>query len=150
MEAVLRPLAIYFCLLIIFRITGKRSLGEITSFDLVVLLIISEAVSQSLLASDGSMTAGLIAAITLLLVDVVFSLLMLRFPRLARLAEDEPVVLLSGGKVHQERLRGERVCVSEILEAAREHGLERLDQIKLAILERRGTISIIPAEGKGS
>jgi uncharacterized membrane protein YcaP (DUF421 family) len=148
MNAVLRPLAIYFCLLIIFRITGKRSLGEITSFDFVLLLIISEAVSQSLLASDASLTAGLIAALTLLLVDLGISLLTRRYPAFARLTEDEPVVLMSGGKLHQERMRGERIDESEILEAARAHGLERLDQVRLAVLERGGTISIIPQSKK--
>ena len=148
MSAVLRPLAIYFCLLVIFRITGKRSLGEITSFDFVLLLIISEAVSQSLLAADASLTAGLVAAITLLLIDVVISQFTRRFPRFARLTEDEPVVLMSGGRLHRDRLRGERVDESEILEAARAQGLERLDQVRLAVLERSGTISIVPAQGR--
>jgi uncharacterized membrane protein YcaP (DUF421 family) len=146
MSAVLRPLAIYFALLIIFRITGKRSLGEITSFDFVLLLIISEAVSQSLLAADSSLTGGLLAAMTLLVVDVVISLLTRRYPRFARLTEDEPVVLLSGGRLHQDRLKGERVDESEILEAARAQGLERLDQVRLAVLERGGTISIVPIQ----
>lgn len=147
MDAVLRPVAIYFCLLILFRITGKRSLGEITSFDFVVLLIISEAVSKALLASDGSMTGALIAVVTLLLLDVVLSLVTTRSRTLARLLEDEPVVLLSDGRPYPERMRAERVEVSDILEAAREHGLERLEQVRLAVLERRGTITIIPADG---
>jgi uncharacterized membrane protein YcaP (DUF421 family) len=145
MGAVLRPLAVYFCLLVLFRITGKRSLGEITSFDFVVLLIISEAVSKALLAADGSLTGALIAVITLLLLDVMLSLITRRSPLLARLLEDEPVVLVTEGRLHGDRMRGERVTTSDILEAAREHGIEKLDQIKLAVLERRGTISIIPA-----
>jgi uncharacterized membrane protein YcaP (DUF421 family) len=111
-----------------------------------LLLIISEAVSQSLLAADSSLTGGLLAAMTLLVVDVVISLLTRRYPRFARLTEDEPVVLLSGGRLHQDRLKGERVDESEILEAARAQGLERLDQVRLAVLERGGTISIVPIQ----
>jgi uncharacterized membrane protein YcaP (DUF421 family) len=145
MSAVLRPFFVYFCLLLVFRLTGKRSLGEITSFDFVVLLIISESVSSGLLAQDMSLTGALLAALTLLVTDVALSLLKQRFDWLNRLLEDQPVILLRDGKLLKDRLRGERVDASDILEAARQiHGIEHLEQIQLAVLERRGVISIIP------
>lgn len=150
MSAVLRPLAIYLVLLVLFRLTGKRSLGEVTSFDFVVLLIISETVSSSLLAYDFSITASLIAVTTLMGMDVLLSLLKQRWKLLERLLEDDPVILVRNGKARPDRLRKERVDEADILEAARlSHGIERLEQIKFAVLERSGTISIIPANSRG-
>lgn len=147
MPAVLRPLAIYFCLLILFRLTGKRALGEITNFDFVVLLIVSEAVSSSLVANDTSITGALLAVTTLLFLDLALSILKQRSAKLARLLEDQPTHLMRDGKLLRDRMEKERVDEEDILEAARQcHGLERLEQIRGAVLERQGSISIIPAE----
>lgn len=147
MHMVLRPLLIYFTLLTIFRLTGKRSLGEITSFDFLLLLIISETVSNALLASDESVTGALVAAVTLLGTDTLLSLVKRGRPGFARLLEDEPVVLARDGELRHDRLAAERVTADDVLEAARRDGIADLAQVKLAILERRGTISIIPADG---
>lgn len=150
MPDVLRPLTIYFCLLVLFRLIGKRSLGQITNFDFVVLLIVSEAVSSSLVANDTSLTAALLAVTTLLFLDLALSILKQRFRGLERLLEDEPIHLMRNGKLLEDRMEKERVDEDDILEAARlSHGLERLDQIRAAVLERRGSISIIPAESAG-
>ena len=146
MSAVLRPLLIYISLLLAFRLSGKRTLGEITSFDFVVLLIVSEAVSSSLLSSDTSLTGAMLAVLTLLFLDLLLAALKLRMPRLARLLEDEPVQLMRDGRLLREHMAAERVDEDDILEAARKtHGIDRLDAIDAAVLERRGTISIIPA-----
>jgi uncharacterized membrane protein YcaP (DUF421 family) len=145
MSAILRPLAIFVIMLIFFRFSGKRSVGEITTFDFLLLLIISESVSSALLADDMSVTAGILAALTLMSADLLLSLLKQRSKFLDRLLEDEPVLLYADGKLQQKRLKKERIDEADILEAARSlHGLERLDQVKYAILERRGYISIIP------
>jgi len=147
MDAVIRPFVIYFALLVLFRITGKRALGDLTSFDFVVLLIVSECVSAGLLANDFSLTGALLAVTTLLVLDLALSLLKQRFKGLARVLEDDPVHLMRDGKLLPERMQKERVDEQDILEAARSHhGLERMDQIDSAVLERHGTISIIPAE----
>ena len=145
METVYRPVILYFALLIVMRVTGKRALGEVTAFDFVLLLIISETVSNAIVGSDNSLTAAVVAFTTLLILDVLFSLLMRRVPWLARFIEEEPVVLVRNGVMFEDRMTKERVGVEEILEAARrDQGLERLDQIKVAVLERRGEISIVP------
>jgi uncharacterized membrane protein YcaP (DUF421 family) len=138
-------LLIYVLLVVIFRLTGKRSIGEITTFDFLLLLVVSEAVSSALLANDTSVTGAMVAVITLVGLDVMLSVAKNRWRGLDRLLEDVPVVLYQEGRLHQERLRRERIAVDDILESARRgHGLERLDQIERAILERRGFISIIP------
>lgn len=150
MHMVLRPLLIYFTLLAIFRLTGKRSLGEITSFDFLLLLIISETVSNALLASDQSITAAIVAAVTLLGTDTFLTITKRGRPTFARLLEDEPVVLARDGELRHDRLRAERVSAEDVLEAARRDGIDDLSQVKLAVLERRGTISIVPREGAGA
>lgn len=146
MHMVLRPLLIYFTLLAIFRLTGKRSLGEITSFDFLLLLIISETVSNAILASDQSITGAIVAAMTLLVTDTLLTITKRGRPGFARLLEDEPVVLARDGELRHDRLRAERVSADDVLEAARRDGIDDLARVKLAILERRGTISIIPCD----
>ena len=147
MHAVIRPFVIYFALLVLFRITGKRALGDLTSFDFVVLLIVSEFVSASLPASDLSLTGALLAVTTLLVLDLALSRLKQRFKGLARVLEDEPGHLMRRGKLLREQMEKERVDEEDIMAAARtSHGLERLEQIDSAVLERHGTISIIPAQ----
>ena len=146
---VLRPVAVYFGLLILLRVTGKRSLGEITTFDFILVLIISEAVSPALTAGDETVLTGLIVVATLVVLDVGLSLAKRRLPALDRLLEDEPVILVRDGKVFHDRLKWERVDESDILEAARQdHGIERMGDIRYAILERRGAISVVPRNGR--
>lgn len=145
MNAVLRPAVIYFALLLIFRLTGRRSIGDITTFDFLLLLVISEALSSALLAGDHSITAALIACITLVGLDVALTLAKRFWPGLDHVLDDEPVVLFLDGKPQEERLRKERVTENDILEAARQaHGIDSLDDVRCAVLERRGRISVMP------
>ena len=148
MEAVLRGVSVYLVLLLLFRLTGKRSLDQITTFDFVLLLIIGEATQQALLSNDFSLTNAIVVIVTLVVLDVGFSMLKEHSPRAARILEGLPMVLVEKGRLHQDRARTERVDESDVLESARiHHGLERMDQIKYAVLERNGEISIIPAQG---
>lgn len=145
MESVLRGAAVYIFLLIIFRITGKRSLDQVTTFDFVLLLIISETTQQALLGEDFSITNAFLLIMTLFVLDQVLSWLKGKSRMMQRLAEGLPVVLLENGEPFHERMRQSQVDEQDILEAARElQGLERLDQIKYAVLERHGGITIIP------
>jgi uncharacterized membrane protein YcaP (DUF421 family) len=151
MDAVWRALAIYFVLLIVFRASGKRSIGQITTFDFVLLLIIGEATQQALIGEDFSITRGVVLIATLLSVDLVFSLLKDRVPWLDHAIDSRPLVVLEHGQPMRDRMSKERIDEEDILEAARQaHGLERLDQIKLAVLERSGAISIIPQRDQRS
>ena len=147
MDAVVRALAIYVILMVIFRISGKRSLAQITTFDFVLLLVIGEATQQALLGDDFSLTNAALIIVTLVGADIGLSLIQQRFPRLDPWLEDVPLLLVENGKVIQERLDKSRISESEILQAARTtQGLERLEQVKYAVLERTGEISIIPAQ----
>ena len=148
MDTVIRGLAVYFFLLLVFRLAGKRTLAETSNFELVVLLIISETTQQAMTNNDHSMTNAFLLIITLLGASIGMSWLKLKFPAVERWAEGTPVVLIEDGRLHHDRMRAARVGEDEILAAARQtHGLERMDQVKHAVLETGGAISIIPAAG---
>src|SRR5688500_18191573 len=147
MEIVLRAAAMYLILLVIFRLSGKRTLSEADTFDFLMLLIISETTQQAMVRDDKSFTAALILIVTLVLLTVAFSYLKQWFPIVSRVVDDQPLVVLAHGKVFEHRCDKLRIDEEDIMEAARESfGLERLEQIKFAVVERNGCISIIPAE----
>ena len=145
MESVIRAAVVYVVLMLLFRIAGKRSLAEVTSFDLVLLLIISEATQQAMIDSDNSMTNALLVVSTLIGMNILLSVVSKRWKALDKWIEDVPLVILKNGQPIRERMRKERIDENDILEAARaSEGIERLDQIKFAILERTGHITIVP------
>jgi uncharacterized membrane protein YcaP (DUF421 family) len=143
--SVIRGLAVYGFLLLLFRLAGKRALSEITTFDAVVLLIISEAVQQGLIDGDESMTNAFLLVVTLIGADVAFSLLSGWFKKVSKLVNDVPLVIVEDGKPIEERMRKARVEEDDVMEAARElQGLRRMEDIEYAILERGGKITIVP------
>lgn len=147
MDSVLRAAAIYLAILVLFRLTGKRTLAQITTLDLVLLLIISEASQQALLGDDYSVTTAVIVITTLLVIDRTADYLRWRSRTANRLMEGEPVVLVEDGKPLYDILGRERLNTEDILMAAREkHGLMHMEQIRYAILETSGAISVVAAD----
>ena len=149
MDAIGRGLVVYVFLLIIFRLAGKRTLAQITTFDFVILLIIGEVTEGALVDNDHSVTNSFLLITTLVGFDVALSLLTVYVPALERYTSGTPVVLVEHGELKDSRLRLARVTEEDILAAARElQGLERMEQVKYAILETDGKITIVPAEAK--
>lgn len=147
MDTVLRSAAVYVLLMIIFRISGKRTLSQITTFDFILLLIISEATQQALVGSDFSIINAAVVIVTLVVMDMTFCRMEGRWPVFGRVVTGLPVVVVEHGRLLEDRAKREGVTLSEILAEGREkHGLERLEQFKYAILERHGGISVIPTE----
>lgn len=145
MDAVIRAIVIYTFLLILFRITGRRSLMEATPFDFVLLLIIAETTQQGLLGNDFSVTNTFLLVTTLLGIDVALGLLTSRWRAFDRLMNDAPLVLVEDGRVIDDRLKQTRITEEDIMESARKNqGLKGMEQIKYAVLERSGAISVIP------
>jgi uncharacterized membrane protein YcaP (DUF421 family) len=145
MDAILGAVSVYFFLLLIFRIAGERTLASITTFDFVLLLIIAEATQQGLTGDDFSLTKSFLLVTTLIGINIGLSLLKERFPSLDKWVEGVPLVIVEDGKPLEERMKRARVDESDVLVAARERqGLQRMDQIMYAVLERTGEISIIP------
>jgi uncharacterized membrane protein YcaP (DUF421 family) len=147
MDTIVRALVIYFVLLVIFRIAGKRSLAQITTFDLVLALIVGETVEGALVGDDQSLTNAVLLVLTLVGVDLVTALVKQRSPLLARVLEGLPVLVVENGSPHPDRLDRERIDRADILEAARQQqGLGRMEQIDYAVVEPNGEISVIPKE----
>lgn len=147
MDAVLRSAAVYLALLILFRMTGKRTLAQVTSFDFVLLLIVAEGTQQALLGDDFSVTNGILVVVTLVALDRFADWLGARSERIDVLLDGRALILIEDGHVHHERMRRTQVDMADILEYARtSQGLERPEQIKHAVLERNGGISIIPRQ----
>lgn len=151
MDLVVRGVAVYLFLLLIFRISGKRSLRNATTFDFVLLLIVAETTQQALVGDDASVTGAFLLIIVLVGTDILLSLVKRASPRIDRLLEGEPLVIARNGVPLRRRMHIERIDEEDILSAAREtRGLDSLDQIKRAVLERNGAISIVPKSGADS
>jgi uncharacterized membrane protein YcaP (DUF421 family) len=147
MDNVIRSAVVYLFMLVVFRISGKRSLSQITTFDFVLLLIISEATQQALVGNDFSVMSTFVVIATLITLDTAFSWIEGRSPAFGRVVGSLPVVVVDHGKLLEDRAKQEGLTLSEILAEGREkHGLERLEQFKYAILVRHGGISVIPTE----
>lgn len=145
MDSVLRGVAVYVVLLLLFRIAGRRTLAQITTFDFVLLLIIGEATQQALLGEDLSITNAFIVIMTLLVIDVLLSLLKSHSRRMEKVLDGVPTIIVENGRCLKDRMAKARLDEDDIMEAARRlQGIERMDQIKFAVLEVNGGISIIP------
>jgi uncharacterized membrane protein YcaP (DUF421 family) len=148
MDAVLRTAAMYLFLVVLFRVVGRRALAEITPFDLVLLLIIAEAVGPAMLDQDPSFTTAMLVIVTLVGLEIVSTVLQSRYKRFDRLVDGTAILLVDDGRLLRERMRAHRVDEDGIMQAAREmQGLERIEQVKYAVLERSGRITIVPRAG---
>ena len=149
MELILRTAGIYLYLLVLFRVLGKRALAQLSSFDLILFLVLSEAIQNALVDDDTSVVMGLTVITTFLMLDRWLAVLKRRYPGFEKLTEGDPLLLVEGGKVIERNAKKSRITNADILQTAREsHGLESMDQIKYAILETSGAISIIPVQAE--
>jgi uncharacterized membrane protein YcaP (DUF421 family) len=145
MDTIFRAAAIYIGLLVVLRASGKRTLAQITSFDFILLLILGEATQQALIGEDFSITTAFILIGSLVAIDMTFALVKEKIPATDPWLEGRPLVIVDNGRPLRERMDRARVDDSDVMAAARERqGLERMEQIKYAVLERSGGISIIP------
>jgi uncharacterized membrane protein YcaP (DUF421 family) len=154
LEKIIRPLVVYFFLLLAFRLAGKRELGQMTPFDLIVLLTISNVLQNAMIGPDNSLSGGLIGGLTLFCANGLIGRLTLHFPRLARLLEGEPTLLIENGRILTKHLRNEVMTRGELERAIRKHDLDPVTDlpfIKKALLEQDGTVTIIHhgEEGEG-
>ena len=145
MESVIRAAIVYFVLLVVFRLAGNRSIAQLTPFDFILFLIISESIQQAMITSDYSMTNAFLLVITLVGLDIMMSLWKQRSERVEKILDGVPVLIMRDGRLLQDRMKRERIDEADILATAREaHGIERLDQLEHAVIETSGGISVIP------
>jgi len=140
-EKILRPMAVYFFLVIGLRLAGKRELAQLNPFDLVVLLTLSNTVQNAIIGDDNSVTGGIIGASTLLLVNYLVVRFLYRHETLDRLVEGQSCPLIENGKVLEERLTQEVLTRQELEAAAHKQGFGDLSEVQSAMLEPSGTIT---------
>jgi uncharacterized membrane protein YcaP (DUF421 family) len=149
MDLVLRASAVYVFLLVVLRLAGRRTLSEMSTFDFVLVLIVSEATQNALLDDDRSLSAGLAVILTLVALDRAAAWLKSRSGRAERLIEGGPLTLVDHGRVLQDRLDASRVTVDDVLQSARHaRGIGTLAEIRYAVLEPSGGISVIPMDDR--
>ncbi|MDU2940990.1 DUF421 domain-containing protein [Superficieibacter sp. 1612_C1] len=147
MDMIVRAVAIYLVLLVVFKIAGRRTLLQMTSFDLILLLIISEATQQALLGNDFSVTGAALTIITLVVVDMIFGMIKKYISGAESMIDGSPVILVENGELLHEKMKLADISCDDIMASARNNqGVYKISDIKFAILERNGHISIITKE----
>jgi len=147
-EIVLRSAVVYVSLFIGLRLMGKRELGQMTVFDLVVVLLLANAVQNAMVGPDTSLWGGLIAAAVLLVLNKGVAMLRLHRDAWGRLLEGTPTVLVQSGQFLDPALRKEGIERAQVLMAMREHGIGDIKEVQLAVLEIDGSISVVPKEAR--
>ena len=145
-EFIVRAAVVYATLLVLVRLSGKRTVGQFSPFDLVVVMLLSEAVSGSVNGQDGSLPGGLIAAATLIILNVAVVMFASRSEKADDVLQGSPVLVGRDGTIYKDVLRRERVPASDVEQALRENNCE-IEQMRMAVLEADGSISIIKREG---
>ena len=140
---VLRACIVYFILLLLIRASGKRTMGQFTPFDMLLVVLLGNAVQNALLGQDTSVGGGLLLATTLLLLNWMVGLVSARSARMEALVEGVPVLLARDGKVYQDVLRRELISSADFDKAMREAGCLDIDQVRLAVLETNGHITVV-------
>lgn len=143
-ELVLRAVVVYIFLLVLLRVTGKRQVGQLAPFDLVLLLVISNTVQNAMNAGDNSITAGLLLAVTVVLLNMAMAQLTFRSKRVEALVEGEPQVLVHNGKLNDKLMEREKLTQHELMAALRQGGCLSIDEVHAAILENNGSITVVP------
>ena len=146
LEKILRPIIVYAVLVFGLRLAGKRELAQLNPFDLVVLLTLSNTVQNAIIGDDNTVTGGVIGAVTLLVVNYLVVRFLYEHKQLDKMVEGDSDVLVEGGQIRLDRLRGEVITRAELESAAHKQGFASLDEVERAILEPGGTISFIRKE----
>jgi len=147
MDSVLKAVVIYFVLWLLIRLSGRRTLAELSTFDFILFLVIGGATQRALIGEDYSLTNAFVVITTLIVVNILVGLLERDFRFFSKIVTGVPTILVDDGHLLTGRMRRARITADEIMERARMlHGLETLAQIKYAILEASGDISIIPRD----
>ncbi len=145
-DKILRAALVYFFLLIAMRLTGKRQLGQMSSFDFIVLLMIGNIVQNAMIGNDNSITGGFIGAATILGLNYGIARLTTANKRFERLVEGAPTLLVHNGKVLEEHLRREMITRDELMAALRRQGILAIDEVRVALLEETGAITAVKKE----
>lgn len=145
-DPLIRGAVIYFFIFIMVRIMGKKQLAKFTPFDLVLLMIISEAIQNGLSGEDHSITGSLISVSVIIGLNILLNEVLGHFPFIEKLVDGQPIVIVLNGKIFKKVMKQQKISEAELFEALREHEVMNPDEVKCAILEKDGNISVIKYE----
>jgi uncharacterized membrane protein YcaP (DUF421 family) len=145
---ILRSLAVYVFIILAIRLFGKKELSQLSITDLVLILLISNAVQNAMVGPDSSLSGGLVAALTLFLLNYLIKIVSFKSKLFSKVLEGEPVMLVYKGFVKHKNLHNQKITIEELEAVAREHGIKSIKDAELIMLEKDGNISVITKELK--
>ena len=148
LDVVVRSLCVYLFMVIAIRLFGKNQLSQLNAGDVVLLLLISNAVQNAMVGENTSLQGGLIAALVLFIANFIVKRFMFTSKKFESFLEDDPVILVKDGKIDQDALNKVKISRDELDEAVREHGVDGIKNVKLSVLEVDGNISVISEDEK--
>ena len=140
---------IYLFLIIAIRLFGKKEFSQLSVFDIVFILLISNAVQNSMIAADFSFMGGVVSAVTLFVVNFTIKHIIYKIPRFSEFVQGHPIMLIYEGKTIPENMKKAKVSMQELEEATREHGIRDIESVEVAVLELDGSISVVSEESSG-
>ena len=143
LQIVFSSIIVYLFIILAIRLFGKKELAQLSVFDLVFILLISNAVQNAMVGPDNTLLGGLTAAGALFVINFAFKYLLYRFPKLGRVIQGEPLLLIYRGKINNKNMEKAKITLDEIKEAIREHGVSLIEDVDLAVLENDGNISVL-------
>jgi len=141
--------AIYIFLVLAIRLFGKKEFSQLSVFDIVFILLISNAVQNSMIAADFTFLGGVVSAVTLFIVNFTIKHIIYKIPRFSEFVQGHPIMLIYEGKTIPENMKKAKVSMQELEEATREHGIRDVESVEVAVLELDGSISVVSEEGTG-
>lgn len=143
-EFIVRAIIIYFFLLITLRLSGKRQIGQLAPFDLILLLVLSNSVQNSMNGGDNSLVGGVISALTLICLNYGIAYLTYKSKKIENIIEGQPKIIIDNGKVIRHIMESEQLTQHELDSAIRQSGYASIEEVRFAVLENNGAISVIP------
>ena len=148
-ELIIRSVVVYIFMLVLLRLTGKRQVGQLAPFDLVLLLVLSNAVQNSMNAGDNSLVGGLISATTLVTLNFAVGFVTYKVKALEAVVEGRPEILIHNGKLYADVIEKARLTRHELDAALRDAGCTCVEEVHAAFLENNGSISVVPKKSGG-
>jgi uncharacterized membrane protein YcaP (DUF421 family) len=146
LQVIFSSIAVYLFIIIAVRLFGKKELSQLSVIDLVFILLISNAVQNAMVGSNTTLLGGVVAAAALFVTNFVFKQFLYRFPKFSNLLQGEPIMLIYQGRLNIQNAARAKLTIDEIMEVLREHGVDKISDVNLAVLEVDGNISVLSDE----
>jgi uncharacterized membrane protein YcaP (DUF421 family) len=145
-QIIISSIAVYLFIIVAIRLFGKKELSQLSVVDLVFILLISNSVQNAMVGSNSTLAGGLVAAGALFVTNYIFKQILYRFPKFDRFVEGKTLLLIYKGKIIRKNVVKAKLTMDEIMEAIREHGVSKIEEVDLAVLEVDGNISVLSNE----